>query len=480
MQEIPPNTSDPIAMAAANSAGYTPEMHQEALERIRLQISQSNQHYRPTDSQYLDLYETAIYHAACSTSPTSALHLYDWDLGGYELFGGRLADYRRGLRITALLINVLGAEYMDLLACPAHDHNLYLLALGNPETAEQQTRHLLQHAREIAQEQPPRETWINPLRFVREDSNPGFVNYEVVWLQTWCDALLAQGKLGEAEAVMNEVLQQPHNWKRIGRKDKGRNGSNPYARRALARAWAGNVQGAFEDFDAADTFARNYTPAMIFRSRDWHHRALYAAFLARLGYLSGAQNILERLNTERIRLYRPLTTAELDLVLAEIAYARADDETAADCVNRVLVWADVSGHRQIHVRASLILAKLRLRAGDLEQAEELLNRVIADSEEAGFALQRLDALILLGYLRLANDDMESAEAAAREVETASEPLPYRWGMGDAAHLLARCAEARGDNEAALSHAERALFLRESLQDPKITHTRALIERLTSR
>jgi tetratricopeptide (TPR) repeat protein len=480
VQDTNPNAQDPITKAQATSATYTMQMHIEIRDRLIQQIRDSK-HPRATDPNTLDLYETAIYHAAHSDDPIRALYLYDDQLGGYGHLGSRLGDYRRGLRITAFLMSVLGADYMDVLASPAHDHNLYLLALGQLALVEHQTRHLLDHAREIAQV-PLDETadrWKNPLGYFRENSNIGYVMYEAVLLQTWSETLLAQGKLQAAEALMNEVLDQPREWAKFGRADKGRNGSNPYARRALARALMGDVEKAFEDFKAANTFAKTYTTFMLFPSHDWHHRTYYAAFLARLGYLTDAQNQLDSMNIERIRTYRPLTTAEFDLAAAEIAYARGNYVSAEEHANRVLEWSSSSGHLQIYVKAHLILAKLRLRADDFDQADELLKTLIDGATTAGFALQQTDGLILNGYLGLASNDLPRVKDAAVEAETSSQTVGYRWGIGDAAHLLARCAEMQGEAEEALRHAHRALSVREQIRDPKITYTQAVIDRSSS-
>jgi ATP/maltotriose-dependent transcriptional regulator MalT len=288
--------------------------------------------------------------------------------------------------------------------------------------------------------------------------------------------MMMQGKLAEAEAIMNEVLNQPREWGNYGGTGKGRSGSNPYARRGLARALAGDVNGAFDDFKQADEFAKEYTYFHFFKSRDWHHKTLYAACLARLGYLSGAQSKLDRMNIEQIRGYRPLTTAEFDLSSAEIAYARGDYERAKEHADRVLAWGNESGHKHMQARAEIILAKVALRADDFEKADDLLATARTISEESGFALQKVDGLILSGYLRLLSGDMDRAEKAAMDAETISEPLPYRWGVGDAMHLRARCAEARGDAESAREQGARALAVREQIQDPKVSYTRALLER----
>ncbi len=300
MSDATPPPTDPISRAAAASVGYTPQMHADVLELVKQQISDimprtSHGQVSATHPAILDLYETAIYHLAHTEKPIEALHYYDGKLGGHQYFAGRLGDYRRGLRIAAFLIQSLGADYMDVLACPAHDFNLYRMALGDPIAAEQDTQRLLQNAKERAQIEGDSEAdkynWLNPFRYFRENVGRGFMMYEGIFLQTRCDALTMQGKLRDAQAIMDAVLDQPHEPDK-----RGRNGSNPYARRALARVLVGNITGAFDDFKQADQFSAEHTHFQIFESRDWHHRTLYAAFLARLGYLSGAQTKLDRMN----------------------------------------------------------------------------------------------------------------------------------------------------------------------------------------
>jgi tetratricopeptide (TPR) repeat protein len=481
LSEATPPPTDPLSIAAAVSVGFTPQMHTETANRIEKELRDSKLSLERTNPHALDLFETVIYHAAYSENPGHALHIYDWQLGGYKHFGGRLGDYRRGLRITAFLMQVLGADYMDVIACPAHDYNLYRIALGDHVSAEQDTRRLLAHAKnraQTSQDDPREDNWHNPLRYFKNESDRGFAMYEVILLQTRCDALLMQGKLSEAEAIMNQVLNNPHEWDTYGRPEKRQNGSNPYARRALARALSGEVDEAFADFKAADQFSAEHTQFFIFKSRDWHHRTLYPAFLARLGYLSGAQSRLDRMNIERIRAYRPLTSAEFDLSSAEIAYARANYDQAKEHAERVLNWAETSGHKQMHTRATIVLAKTQIRLGGFKNAEALLREAFTEADEAGFALQKVDSLILTGHLALRNGDSKSAEYAAIEAETISEPLPYRWGIGDALHLRARCLESLGEIDAALEYARRAVSLREQLQDPKVRYTQTFIERLS--
>jgi len=126
----------------------------------------------------------------------SILYLYDDQFGGYGFFGSRLGDYRRGLRIIAFLMTVLVADYMDVLASPAHDHNLYLLVFGQPKITETQTHHLLQQARAIAEAKGDQnhDRRRNPNGFFRDEPSHGFAMYEAVLLQTQCGALFAQGK----------------------------------------------------------------------------------------------------------------------------------------------------------------------------------------------------------------------------------------------------------------------------------------------
>jgi hypothetical protein len=471
-----PNATDPISLAAAASVGFTAEMHRETYEHLMEKIRATDVSER-ANPQILDLIETAIYHAAYSGSYVPAPYAYD-GMRGYAYFGNRLGEYRRGLRITEFVMQLTGADYIDVIVCPAHDNNLYLLALGQPGRAEENTRHLLEYARALAQSDQSQDRWGNPLAYFRDENfHYNFSLYEAVFLQTLCDALLAQGKLAQAEALMSEVLSESRNWEVRGHPHQSRNGSNPYGRRAVARALSGDVDGARSDFEAADEFSAKYSPKLFFRSHDWHHRVYHAALLARLGYLPRAQRRLERMNLERIRAFRPWTSAEIDLTFADIAYAREQWDTATEHVNRAFEWAAKSGHKSVHLRASLIKAKLHLRAGELDKASELLETVEADAKNHEYMLQQVDALILKGYLALLNEDSRRAELVAWEAESISQPLPYRWAMGDAAHLLARCAEAQGKSDDGIAHAKRALDIRQAIQDPKASHTRALLEHL---
>lgn len=122
--------------------------------------------------------------------------------------------------------------------------------------------------------------------------------------------------------------------------------------------------------------------------------------------------------------------------------------------------------------------KICVRTEDFDEAGRLLAEIETAAKEGGYMLQQVDCLILSGYLALQNEDIDHAERAASEAESISQPLPYRWGEGDALHLLARCAEVSGKTDDGIHHAERALAVRESIQDPKANHTRALLKRLS--
>jgi hypothetical protein len=489
----------PLERAAADSAGFTREMHREVYDRLREQAVQmwaATKQPRPTDPAVLDRFEMALYHAAQSETRDEAsddrsrtLSLYDLYMGGFPNLAWRLADYQRGLRTTEFLMQMLGRDFMTVQYCPGHEWCLFLIALGEPRRAEMEVRALLALARSRryhAQEHSfdadlgLAEDWRNPLVYFERDSGgeyAGYAMYEAALLHTLCDSLIPQGKLSEARAVVDEMLSEDRNWESAGNWSATKPSVNPHARRALIRGLTGDVRGALADYRAADAFSLEHRKPMRVPSRDWHHRVYQIALLTRLGYLAEAQRRLDAMKVDHLRAARPWTAAEYDLATAAIAAARLKLDAARESANRALAWAAETGHKSVHLRARLILARIDLLAGDLGAAGESLRELEAGTADDQHAIEGIDAHILAGYLALASGNLARAHTLAESAASRSADLGYAWGVGDAAHLLARCAEARGDGVGALHHAGEARAARERTEDPKIAHTHALIERL---
>lgn len=483
------------------------EVHFQLSNRIFSLAKRAEKPRRITNPKALDVIEEAIHHAAASSDligsePTishsipdergetfgrryAAAGLYEY-MGGYQHIAWRLADYRRGLRITSLLMEALGKDFMGSRTTPWHDHNLFLLDSGQPVLAEQETRQLLQHYHELSALNLEGEAWLV------HNVDPMFVNYgkrlytlyESALMETLCDALLAQGKLVEAREVIDDVLSTERDWSPFGNPMEAHTGSNPYGRRALALSLMGEVPDALQDFEAADNFAKEHAKFQLagfsfswFRSSDWYHKPFHASLLGRLGRLNSAWRELQQLDYEYMKTYRPLSTAQYDLAASEIAYLSSDQSRSLWHAESALGWAMQSGHQQIYARALIQQARLSLRSALFKKVGALLEEAEKVSRASQFNIQLADALVVAGHLAVETNDLHRSKTAASEALSISERLKYRWGIGDAAYLLARCAYQQEEYPRAMERATQALEVRNAIEDPRAHNTQELIKRI---
>ncbi|MCQ3930204.1 MAG: hypothetical protein DPW16_07065 [Chloroflexi bacterium] len=463
-------------------------VHAERHTQLLTLLERSTKMERPTVSSVLDIYEDMIYHAAHSHDPSQALYLYE-RLGGYQNLAWRLGDYQRGRRITETLVQALGVDFANVRTSPIHENSLYLLDLGQPYLAEQRTRALIAHCEQLAAtydpDDPHSDWWGNPFAAGRRMGGGRFGMYEGILWQTLADTLLVQGWLEEARDLMNEALAPDHNWQIGGNPIERHSGSNPYARRGLAHFWLGNIPEALEDFNAADTFAKNYTPSVARDLRlwpdipldQWHHLSFHAVALARLGYLQAAQKRLRDIEVSYLWQYRPFLAALYELAIAEIALLKGQAAEVGHLIEKALGWAMQSGHQYVYAKALLIQARLLLDKAQLEQTHALLEEILATCRTAHFRLLEVDGLVLAVHLALQTECYEQAELMANEALEISTRCGYRWGMGDATYGLAKSVYLQGQINRALEYARQSLDLRFAIRDPRVSHTQILIQKI---
>ena len=446
----------------------TKTIHQKRIQLLTASFSKLPAQEGENLTALITLFTELIYHSLQVENPTQALMWYT--TLGYQALAWRNGDYQRGLALTHMLVEALGHHHVDSIQALAHEHNLFLLDLGYAARVEQRTNELLRYYRELTHEA----TTDILESFGYFDPQSAYVMYEVILLQTLADAKLAQGKLQEVVAIIDQILAQEPDWQR---RRKGQTGSNPYGRRAIAHALSGNADQALIDFKAADEFAQQHWRADIFRTPDWHHKPFHAQLLARLGRLSAARTRLRSIDIDHMRSYRPLSSAWYDLAAAEIAYVAGEQQLASTHSATALAWALQSGHQQIYAQAHIQRARLYLQAQQLDQAEQALVEALSTARSGDFNIQLVDALVLSGYLALANADLQQADQAAHEASSLSQQLDYRWGLGDATYLLAKTHQRAARRQSAQAYAEQSLALRRALRDPRVRYSQQLLEQL---
>ncbi|HEY1013217.1 MAG TPA: hypothetical protein VGE07_10970, partial [Herpetosiphonaceae bacterium] len=224
------------------------------------------------------------------------------------------AGYRRGLRVTSALVAAGGIDLENNRNTRPWLHRaLYLLDLGRPAEAESQLRQLLDSYRAWSDEMQVLRRRMNELnaeddademariheRLYRRPSPSGdkltWLYYEAPLLQCLGDALFAQGRLPEAEALADEVIggAEPDFW-RTARYPLRDTGANPFGRRALARAMRGDAESALEDFEAAAEFDRRLQDGALRPGGPGgaYYVAHHALLLARLGKPRTARRLL--------------------------------------------------------------------------------------------------------------------------------------------------------------------------------------------
>jgi tetratricopeptide (TPR) repeat protein len=457
------------------------------------------------DSFSLDIVEEFIYHTIRSGDVQRALQFYNRSLGGYTHLAWRLADYQRGLRITSLFVDAGGIalEAKRINTRPWHERSLFHLDLGRPAFAESQMRILLKEHRDKIKRLNKREEEIrktyDPTTSEIYSNVESYVRYklgeefplmsiggkrawlfcEAMLLQCLCDALLAQGRLLEAEQTAAFVINAGGEelWT-DGILVSFETGSNPYGRRAVARYLLGKAPEALQDFHKAEKI----------RGRQWghhnvaigeYHGAFHIICLARLGKLRLARTLLDKSALYKIHETRPLLAAQFDLAHAETDLMSDEHIKARTHIDSALAWSVQSGHQEVYTRANLLMARASLRNGNLDAAKSMLSEAEQVARACAFKIWLVDILIIAGHLALRNNKLTHAtELATEAFEISSDSsCGYNWGMGNAAHLLAEINLEEGNITAAISHAEAALGIRKAIQDPKSKNTQLLAERL---
>ena len=477
-----------------------------------------------------DVLEAVINGLVRSEFPKLALRFFSSYYTGkinYLEYGLKRADFRLGLRLTSALIEQIALtklpelereRYPETGFLPIkHDHALFLIDLGELKQAETILWELA----------------FEPQSFYYPDGQCNIL-YQYAARQNLCDLLILRGNLREAEQLADGMIQAYESDLIISRWGslqaeillsrlqiseryfpgiKLYSGSNPYARRAVARTLQGKVRQALADFKQAEAFFFRKTPLemleMLQRSaakkrlrrlglpipENWNeiplpHRTLigqaaifYALLLTRLGKLDTALKVLnysKRLATHPSKNF-PSMVVYAELGLSDIYRLKGEYELAQQNLEHPLEWTKQTGQQELSCWASLSLAKLKHALHQLSEAENALDEAYSIATRHGFKLYEIDCLVSAGWIALSQQDLVTAENKA---ETAlykvSDPdIAYAWGQGNTFHLMGQVLFQKNDLQQAQKYLTSALKLRERIEDPRLINTQELLSQISN-
>ena len=423
-----------------------------------------------------------------------ALHLYQDRLGEYRRIGWQLAEYRVGLQLTERLVQAGGIVLEGMYSVrPWYDRALYHLALGNLELAERQLRLLdadLDQEREevtallrAAKSANADDDW--PERYENLSSKrpalsaPGRMStatidflYRPAVYASLSDVMLAEGRLVEAESYAQHAIDaipvaaRPNSI-------PAETGASPHGRRAAARFLLGNVDEAWSDLEEAD---RSSSVPGHFGGMQ---RVYRLQLLIRQGKLGMAAHLLGLTDWAAVREECPLLWAGYSLCQADIHLAKSEAEEAQPILEKVLEWAEYTGHQETCLRATLATARIRMQQRAAPEAGRGLEVVYRVTRDKGFAILQIECLILKAHQCLQLENCIGAEEASQEAISLCEGhvTGYAWGTASASHLIADIRFRQGRTEEAQTFAQRACSMRASLGDARLWNSQALLDKI---
>jgi tetratricopeptide (TPR) repeat protein len=479
------------------------EIHANVRDQLVSLAERPRRSSKVLDSQSLDLVEELVYHSLQAGEVDAAINAYARLIGGYRHLGWGIADFQRGLRVTALFLNAGGMLKRNVWSSghPWHDHALFLLDLGRPKEAEGVLLRVQQFVTEASQGAEALRDKTSDIQSLEINMNYAHVihnrpeawfYYESIVLESLCDAMVAMGNLQDAEDAADLVIvgtsqreeseSRKYRMMRRWRLQEWRTGSNPVGRRAVARSLLGNVVGATADFRICDEIEKEDTiPGEQNSSIAAYHHIYQARFLTRLGKLRSAQDLLHRFGSSKLLESCPLFGAQTQLAWADIHSHLGDLSRATECTESALAWSIQTGHYETHLLATIAKGKLLLKIGELDASHKALDAAEKDSRQSGFRIHLIDGLIASGYLALKRDlFVRASELSEEAFELSTEDQTgYKWGLGSAAHLRAEIAIQQNDRRAAESWALKSATVRQELKDPRIANTLRLLSTLSN-
>lgn len=496
-------TGDEISELVEKTVGKTKIIVLAALATtLKKQFNGHASSYDPANPQAeAALWDSLLIEILNSNRPENAARFFgEGSRFSYFMLGLKEPDYERGQRIHAALMERLGipqelhqmAVHEGLLYA-LHDYSLFAADTGLLQIAESALRHILV-------------TWKDGYRDL------------LMARQNLADVLVLMGRLPEAEYMAETAVRafsDPIHGSGLlyhlgvcdsaGSRTFPQSGSNPYARRAHARALQGRVTLALEDFQQAALFQHMKSIRNHRLISSYHHLAAqlresgetvdervekiarlydrpkfligraalhYADLLVRLGKLGTAAKVAEyHLREQRTNAF-PLIMAHAGLILSDVYRLSGKYEEADTWLRYPLSWAQESGQKEILCQAQLRLGRLRMAQ---KQEKEALAAVIKTYEAAvssGFKVIQIDSLITWGRLLLEHQLEEAEQKTQTALEMAEDiDCNYGWGRGSALQLLGEIRMRQADrHSSAQLFLENAAAVRRAIHDPRLSNT----------
>lgn len=250
--------------------------------------------------------------------------------------------------------------------------------------------------------------------------------------------------------------------------------SDPSARAAVLRGWAGNLAGRRETARARELYG---VALALERQRGAGlSAALTLDFLARLSDGEGDLLAAERTWLEVLALQEKLAPESLEVArtldaLGYLALWRGDTATAQERLNRAeAIHRPIATTTPLYAATLNNLALVALKLGDLERAEALQRQVLALQQkwEPG-SINHGGSLMNLATTLMMRGELASAEDLLRQsVELMDKPVKHFRGAAGPHFTLGALAQYRGDLAAAQSYFD--LALRRLRNEPDSTET----------
>lgn len=433
----------------------------------------------PLDTYRLDLLEELVYHTLSSGVSRDAYYYYWSLLGGYEHLAWRVGAFHRGLRLTRAFPTGVDHSGMEI----QHDRALFSLQVGATSEAE----HLLKGLLATLESHGANEyTWWRGER--------NFYGHTVQ--QCLCDTLVLLGKTKEAEKFADDlvniyqpVLIEQRSDRARRRRYESENeevpsfyydairwGSNPFARRAVARGLLGKINEALEDFESALKFKQIISSEL--QPSGWV-ALQHASLLIRVGRFTTARAVLDYSRRRSLPKMNSLLAVGCDLVLSDLLRLRGKYDDAWKYLKPSLAWALETGQQEIYCRANLNVARLRLAQNELAEAWFALQEALTVAIECGLKLYEIDCLTTGARIRLQQHDLQkSKEMSEKALSLASEEeCSYVWGQGNSLNVLGEVLIELGNIDEARQSLLTALELRKKSQDPRVINTEKLLSQI---
>jgi len=436
-----------------------------------------------TDPEVLSLFEELIYHAIQSGRIEEAFDVFTGKLGAYDLLGRQLGAYSHGRSITMLFFPDTSKllEDMDLQSLksltPAKQVWLldayagFVSNLGQLHLALR----LYTRATEIARE-------------------VSYNEYSARGLQGMTTTYRLLGQLRNAENSIQAVVKALQEMR-----DSGKESDEFWREEMLFKthiyfAWIhvlrGNLAAARDEFETARTIFKEEGNVEVPHDYGWGTE--YVGMLARVGNISAAKQ-RAAINLSYCQREHRLTrlVPRNHLILGEIGISERDTASTHWHLRQALDWGTRNADEEVIAWSHLVRAKLALSEGSYADVIRATKDGLQIAEECSYGLYWIDLQIVqaLGYLHLGDASVaercvllalrgySSADGRLQFLGAEDPECGYAWGIGDGLHVLGQILAQQGKTQEAKVAFQRALTIRNSIDDPRKSETLIAMEHL---